>query len=185
MGTTFRIYLPLTKPAAEGREAETLVAPQGGTETVLIAEDDREVRRLTLQLLSEYGYTIIEAVDGEDAINKFIENKNTVSLLILDVIMPKKNGNEAYKAISKIRPDVKALFVSGYSAEIFHHKGILEKGLDFISKPVSPDKLLKTVREILDRQKKCDASQQGALGAPGSLSAPCSGDPRESSETVL
>jgi DNA-binding response OmpR family regulator len=109
------------------------------------------VRKLTKNLLEEFGYSIIEAKDGEDAILKFMKNKRRVDLVILDVVMPKKNGKEAYEEIKKHVPDVKALFTSGYTADVIHKKGVLDEELDFISKPVSPKELLKRVREIIDR----------------------------------
>jgi CheY-like chemotaxis protein len=93
----------------------------------------------------------MEAVDGEDAIRIFNENKDKIQLLFLDVIMPKKNGKEVYDDIKKVRPDIKAIFTSGYNADIIHKKGILEEGLDFITKPISPEELLRKVREVLDK----------------------------------
>jgi len=149
-GTTFRIYIPLIKPEFKEVESMVLSAPKGGTETILIAEDDTEVRRITKEVLENFGYKVIEAVNGVDAINKFIENKDRIRLLLFDLIMPKKNGREAYEEIRKIMPDIKVLFTSGYPADIIHEKGVLEEGINFISKPVSPDDLLRKVREVLD-----------------------------------
>jgi hypothetical protein len=150
-GTILRIYFPLISPTTEQHVVEAAASPEGGNEVILVAEDDQEVRRLTRHVLSAAGYTIIEAVDGSDAIAKFLERRQDINLLILDVIMPKKNGKEVYEEIRKLRPGVKVLFTSGYSAEIIHTKGILEEGTDFISKPMQPDELLKKVRESLDR----------------------------------
>ena len=152
-GTTFKIYLPLIKSEIAGAEPTALPPPKRGSETVLVAEDETVVRKLTRDVLEGYGYKVIEAEDGEDAINKFMENKERIHILLFDLIMPKKNGKEAYKEISRIRPDIKAIFMSGYTADIIHKKGILEKGLNFISKPVSPDELLRRVREVLDREE--------------------------------
>jgi len=120
-------------------------------ETLLIAEDDEHVRRLVTHILKQAGYKVIEARDGEEAVKKFIENKDKVNFLVLDVIMPKKNGKEAYDEIRKIKPDVKALFMSGYTSEVIHKKGILDEGINFIAKPVSPDELLRKIREILNK----------------------------------
>jgi CheY-like chemotaxis protein len=103
------------------------------------------------EMLEQFGYTVIEAVDGEDAISKFKNNRDKVKLLILDVIMPKKNGKEVYEEIRKDRPDVKVIFSSGYMADILHKKGVLEGDVSFISKPVSPTELLRKVRETLDQ----------------------------------
>ncbi len=152
-GTTFKIYLPLIKSEIAGAEPDALPPPKRGSETVLVAEDEAAVRKLTRDVLEGYGYKAIEAEDGEDAINKFMENKEGIHILLFDLIMPKKNGKEAYEEISRIRPDIKAIFMSGYTADIIHKKGILEKGLNFISKPVSPDELLRRVREVLDKEE--------------------------------
>lgn len=149
-GSSFTMYLPTAKVLNK----QTSVAPYqplvGGTETILIAEDDSEVRKLTKNLLEEFGYSIIEAKDGEDAIVKFMKNKRRVDLVILDVVMPKRNGKEVYEEIKKNVPDLKALFTSGYTADVIHKKGVLDEKLNFISKPVSPKELLKKVREIID-----------------------------------
>jgi two-component system cell cycle sensor histidine kinase/response regulator CckA len=150
-GTTFKICLPLIQSAvAEKRPAE-VPEVRGGTETILIGEDEPHVRSLLKEVLSKAGYTIIEAVDGDDAIETFNKNKEHVHLLLLDVIMPKKNGKEVYRAIKRIKADINVIFISGYSAGIIHKKGILEVGLDFISKPVLPDELLLKVRNALDK----------------------------------
>jgi PAS domain S-box-containing protein len=151
-GTTFKIYLPLVKSEAEETESAAYYAPPtGGTETILIAEDNTEVRRFMKYVLERYGYTVIEAEDGEDAMHKFLINQDAVHLLVFDVVMPRKSGKEVYEEIRKIRPDIKILFTSGYTADIIHRKGILEKGLEFISKPALPDTLLRKVRETLDK----------------------------------
>jgi PAS domain S-box-containing protein len=150
-GTTFTIYLPLITAQVEKPKPKEHPVIERGTETVLIAEDDTAVRALTKNILEDFGYKVIEAVDGEEAVRKFIENKDTVKLLIFDIIMPKKNGKDAYVEIRKIRPDVKSLFVSGYTADIIHQKGILETGLDFIVKPIAPGDFLKKVRDVLEK----------------------------------
>ena len=101
-GTTFKIYLPLIKSAVEESVGATPAAyPKGGTETVLVAEDDQAVRKLTMNVLERFGYKVIAAEDGEEAIKKFKENKKEIQLLLLDVIMPKKNGKEVYEEIKK------------------------------------------------------------------------------------
>ncbi len=150
-GTTFKIYLPLIKSTIEEEKPVAFPSIKRGTETVLIAEDDVEVRELTKKVLVGAGYKVLEAKDGTDALKVFIENKDKIHLLILDVIMPKKNGKEVYDEIKKERPDIKAVFMSGYNADVIHNKGILEEGLDFIPKPLLPDELLRKIREILDK----------------------------------
>lgn len=149
-GTTFKIYLPLAEQDAQGGEiAEVCLPAVGGTETILIGEDNDEVRRLAKDILVYGGYTVILARDGEDALAKFRENANRIDLLLLDVVMPKKNGKEVYDEVRRMRPSVKVLFMSGYTANIIHKKGVLEQGLNFIPKPLSPDRLLRKVREVL------------------------------------
>ena len=152
-GTAFKVYLPLLKQEAArnssaGKES---VAPRGGTETVLVAEDDAGVRSLARQILEGAGYTVIEATSGDEAIARFSENRDRIALVVLDVVMPNKNGKEAYDAIRKQAPAVRALFTSGYTGDIMHKKGILDADLDFIAKPLSATDFLNRVREMLDR----------------------------------
>jgi two-component system NtrC family sensor kinase len=154
MGTTFKVYLPQIKAVIEHAEPVSASVPKGGTETLLVAEDDSSVRNLTTSVLQGFGYTVIEASDGVEAIQKYRDNKDTIQFLILDVIMPRKNGREAYDEIRKINPAVKALFTSGYTAEIIHKKGLLEDGVNFLSKPVSPKELLNKVKEMLDGEAR-------------------------------
>lgn len=149
-GTAFKIYLPLVKAAAA--EAETVVTalPAGGHQTILVADDDTEVRNITRSLLEECGYAVVEAADGEEAVSRFRQHQDRVELLILDVVMPRKSGKEALDEIRKIKPEVKALFFSGYTADVIRRKGIGEEGLTLLAKPVAPRQLLLKVRELLE-----------------------------------
>jgi len=150
-GTTFTVYLPVAKGRPERRRAG--VQPmRGGSETILIAEDNRSVRELTREILRKAGYRIIEAVDGQEAIERFTEFSHVIDLSILDVVMPKRNGKQVYDEIIMMRPDAKVLFVSGYAADVITDKGIRDQSLEYLSKPVSPTLLLKKVRELLDRK---------------------------------
>ena len=152
-GTTFKIYLPIVKAPKGEKSIEAPSAyPAGGAETILVAEDDAALRKLTSVVLSSFGYTVIEAEDGEDAVNKFRENKDAIRLLLFDIIMPKKNGREAYEEIRKIRPDVKVLFASGYTSDVMWQRGGFTEGWEFILKPIVPKVLLKKVREVLDKK---------------------------------
>jgi CheY-like chemotaxis protein len=149
-GTAFTIYFPLIdKEIEDEKRAEALPALHG-TGTVLIAEDEKEVRESLKGILEEFGFTVVEAFDGQDAVQKFIDNRDAVRLLILDVIMPKKNGKEVYAEIQRTNPEMKALFMSGYTADILQRRGILEEGLTLINKPVSPDNLSREIRELLN-----------------------------------
>ena len=150
-GTSFKLYLPLTEAKAKKMRPPVYVNTTGGNETLLFAEDDKEVRQSTEKVLEEFGYKVIEAVDGEDAIEKYRLNKDRIQLLLLDVLMPRKNGKEVYDEIRKENPGIRALFMSGYTASIIHSKGHLEKGLNFISKPVTPVDISKKIREVLDK----------------------------------
>ncbi len=148
-GTTFRLYFPLADEAFRRAEPQKFLV-RGGTETVLLAEDEEDVRNITKTMLQEFGYRVITAVDGEDAIARFMENKDSIALLILDIVMPKKAGNEVFEIIRSVRPDIKVIFTSGYSSDIVRSKG-LAGARDLISKPVSPSEFLKRVREVIER----------------------------------
>jgi len=102
-------------------------------------------------VLERFGYTVITAEDGEDAIDKFSGSKDDIQVMLLDVMMPKKNGREVYEKISTIKPDIKVIFLSGYTGNILHKKGILSQKFDFIQKPIAPKVLLAKIREVLDR----------------------------------
>jgi PAS domain S-box-containing protein len=150
-GTTFRIYLPLVQEEIVSQRPTECPGPVlQGTETVLVVEDNQEVRYLTRSLLEEFNYRVIEAVDGVDALDKFISNQDAIRLVIMDVIMPRMNGREAYARMNELRSGVKVLFTSGYTGDILHEKGILAQGISFISKPATPQELLKKIRETLD-----------------------------------
>ncbi len=151
-GTIFRIYLPLIKSPVEEEKEAIVPMIERGTETVLVAEDDAQVRELIREILTEFGYTVLEAKDGEEAIQVFYENREKIQLLILDVIMPKRNGKEVYDEIKMERPDMEAIFVSGYDANIVYKKSIVKEGFDFIPKPILPDELLRKVRNVLDER---------------------------------
>jgi two-component system cell cycle sensor histidine kinase/response regulator CckA len=149
IGTTFHIYLPaVNKTDKEERQAP--VPARGGNETILVAEDNEVVRNLVREVLIEYGYTIVEAVDGLDAIEQFSKTDN-IDLLILDSVMPNKNGWEVYDEINRIKTGTKVLFMSGYTRDVILDKGIEGEKFAFISKPALPDTLLRKVREVLDK----------------------------------
>ncbi len=151
-GTVFKIYLPLSEEAASlDKEEESAASVKYGNETVLVAEDDASLRKLATMVLESFGYSVIAAVDGEDAIVKFMENRERINIVMLDMIMPKKNGKEVGEAIRKVSPGVKILFSSGYTMDIFKGKELAEFGSDFIHKPFTPKDLLKQLREMLDR----------------------------------
>lgn len=153
-GTTFTIYLPLAQKAMKTTVEKPIPVTATNSladgESILIAEDEEPVRDMLTLMLERQGYKIIAATDGADAIAKFVEHKNTIRMLVFDVMMPNINGKDAYNAIRQLKPDIKALFLSGYSEDVATNSTILNEGLHFMQKPVSRDKLLRAVREMLD-----------------------------------
>ncbi len=150
-GAAFSVLVPAVEARIE-RAGAALSAPAaaGGNETILLAEDESEVRGLTRAVLEDAGYDVIEAADGNDAVEKFVLNNRSVRLLIFDAIMPGKNGREAYDEINALNPGIKTIFMSGYSEDIIHKSGILDEGLNFTVKPFVPLEFLKKVRDVLD-----------------------------------
>ncbi|MBU5613009.1 ATP-binding protein [Geomonas azotofigens] len=151
-GTTFRIYLPIYHSDAvrghdDGRQA---APPQGGSETILVAEDDEGVRNLVVSVLTRFGYRVIQAVDGQDAVEKYLAHRDEIDMILMDLIMPRKNGKEAYDEIAEQAPGTKVLFASGYTADFIQKRGVPEEGIDLIMKPIQPMELLQRVREVLD-----------------------------------
>jgi CheY-like chemotaxis protein len=149
-GTTFRVYLPVVDALAEPELVSSAVTPSGGTETILVAEDDEQVRMLTHKLLESFGYTVIEARDGNDALQQFLAHREKIGLVLLDVIMPGKNGREVFEEMTRVAPELRVIFTSGYSSDIFQQWESGDADVAFISKPVPPAELLKKVRAILD-----------------------------------
>ena len=151
-GTTFRLYLPVAKEKSRARKKPPRDL-EGGRETILFAEDNPDIRTIAHEILETAGYTVIEATDGEDAIEKFMEHKDAIDLLVLDVVMPRKNGKEAYEAIRAVKKEVKVLFVSGYAGDVVLDKGISDKDFHYVSKPLAPHALLQKIREALGRRQ--------------------------------
>ncbi|OGU06593.1 MAG: calcium-binding protein [Geobacteraceae bacterium GWC2_58_44] len=149
-GTVFRIYLPL----ADGPVHEAIETAHqdlaGGGESILLVEDDEVLREMVAELLEGFGYTVIKAVDGADAVQKFQEVHREVQLVILDMILPKMNGWEVYQVMSELSPGVKALFMSGYTTDMVTAKLIGEDPRCFVTKPIGVSDLLGKVRSLLD-----------------------------------
>ncbi len=153
-GTTFRIYLPMIKSEAADEKSVVIAEySKGGTETILLAEDDEDLRNLTVIVLEQRGYRVITAKDGSEAVEKYRENQDSIQLLLFDLIMPNKNGREACNEIRKIRPDIPVIFESGYSPDLLQQKALLEKDALLISKPITPTILLQKVRSMLDGER--------------------------------
>jgi len=147
-GTTFKIFLPLINANVKAGAYQDMKTQNGGKETILLIEDDTDVRKLLKEMLGSFGYDVIEAVDGKDGVEKFLGSQNDIRLLLTDVMMPRKNGKEAYDEIKKIRSDIKVIFISGYSAAATRE--LLDEGLNYLAKPVSPRELLSKIRKVLD-----------------------------------
>ncbi len=150
-GTTFNIFMPITDALITRRiEPAALFNLPHGKETILLAEDDMPARMTAKTILEEFGYNIIEAGDGEEAVNKFSENIDKIQLIIMDMIMPRMDGRTAFEQIRRIKPDIKVIFTSGYLSEMMKVRDIIEEELNFISKPVAPDELLMKIREVIN-----------------------------------
>jgi len=150
-GTTFSIYLPLFEAEDVQPQSSSLPLPQGGNETILLAEDDPAVRDLVQSVLSGFGYQVMLAHDGQDAVEIFSQHVGTIDLALFDLIMPRKSGKQACDELRKMNPALKVLLLSGYTAEIIESLGGLVEGVELIMKPVPPMELARKVREMLDR----------------------------------
>jgi two-component system cell cycle sensor histidine kinase/response regulator CckA len=155
-GTTFKIYLPgvqeLTSAVSVFESAGSLT---GGAETILLVEDEQNVRQLAGRILREQGYKVMEAANGEEALEIFQEHSQTkIHLVITDVIMPQMGGKTLAALIKRLRPKTEVLFVSGYTDDAIAHHGVLEPDTAFLQKPFTPEALARKVREVLDGGKK-------------------------------
>lgn len=151
-GTTFSIYLPLTKKTIEASiyEVEEKHFKHGG-ETVLVAEDDKLVLNMIKDFFENYGYKVITASNGDEALSYFKEYNNDIAVSILDVVMPKKSGIEVYRQMKTLNPLAKVIIMSGYATELDKCKADLGKDTLVVQKPVSPKELVKMIRELLDK----------------------------------
>jgi CheY-like chemotaxis protein len=118
--------------------------------TILVVDDDEVIREFIKTELERGGYNVIESKDGAESIRKFVEHKDNIQLLILDIIMPRMQGKEVYETIKKIRSDTKAIFITGYDEEYLYKRRLLEKGSELIPKSQIPKLLLGKVRELLE-----------------------------------
>ncbi len=151
-GTTFRIYLPLGERTGATVDDKIEDSIPGGSETILLVEDDEKVLRLTKVLLEQVGYTVLPAGDGEEALRVFDEHADAIDLAVLDVVMPKLGGRAVFERIRQKRPQLRAVFASGYSIDAIHTNFVLDEGLAFIQKPYQRAELLRKVRETLDHR---------------------------------
>jgi len=150
-GTIFKIYLPLVKSEITRELQLDGVTYINGNETIFVIEDDLQVRSLTKKILERAGYRVLEAGDGQEAVDIFSKRSSDIDLVILDVIMPKKTGKEVYEEIRKYKPDIRVLFTSGYTTDIVYKRGVEKDNKNFLLKPISPQLLLKKVRELIGK----------------------------------
>jgi PAS domain S-box-containing protein len=151
-GAVFKIYLPaIGKDVSEQDKIKNEdMKDIGGTETVLIVEDDESLKKIAVKVLEKYGYTVLKAAEGGEALMIFEENKALIRLVVTDVVMPDMSGTELAERLRNMTPDLKVLFMSGYTDDTTIHHGIQEKKIAFLEKPFTPEGLVRKVREILD-----------------------------------
>ncbi len=152
-GSTFRLYLP----AVPDRTADLHASPeeggrQRGTETILVCEDDDDVRELSLQMLRDAGYQVLAAASGAEAQHAAAQCAAPIDLLLTDVIMPDMNGRDLSQALTKRQPGLRTLYVSGYTANVISQHGILAPDVEFMEKPFTRARLLRRVRDVLDNR---------------------------------
>jgi PAS domain S-box-containing protein len=149
-GSTFKIYLPRVEESGHAREnAKKEEESLQGSETVLVVEDDEMVRNVTLKILQRYGYAVLCARDGQEALRMCREHKEQVQLMLTDVVMPGMGGRDLEEKLQKIQPGMKVLFMSGYTDNAIVHHGMLDKGIAFLQKPFTPEGLARKVRAVL------------------------------------
>ena len=152
-GTIFKIYFPRVTealaPAAPRHPRELLKAASSG-ETILLVEDDAALRALMSKALRKYGYQVWEAANGEEAILICAKEKGPIHLLLTDVVMPQMGGGELAERLAQLRPEIKVLYMSGYTTNAIVHHGVLDEGINFIQKPLKVLSLLQKVREVLE-----------------------------------
>jgi len=154
-GTTFRIYLPRIEAAAEpvepGKAREQLPC---GSETILLVEDEAGVRTLAKTILQTQGYTVLDAAQGKDAFLLSGQHEGLIHLMVTDMVMPEMSGPEVAERLKPLRPNMKVLFMSGFTDKAIVHNGELDPGMAFLQKPFTPQTLTRKVREVLDAPTK-------------------------------
>jgi len=153
-GSTFKIYFPATE--AEDSEQPEPIQPISlhGTETILLVEDQDEVRRVAQAILRRYGYHVLEARNAGEALLTCERHPRSIQLLLTDVVMPQLSGRELAERLAAVRPEMKVLYMSGYTENVIVHHGILDSGIAYLQKPIVPDLLARRVREVLDSRKR-------------------------------
>jgi PAS domain S-box-containing protein len=152
-GTTFRLYLPITDKTPQWDAAEeAAVAARGGHETILVAEDSPAVRELVVRILGEAGYTTLAAANGEEALRIFVDQRDRIDLVLLDMIMPQMNGRAACEQMRRLKPGIPIIFSSGYTTGSVQTEFFERENLELVPKPYAPRQLLFKVRKVLDEK---------------------------------
>ena len=151
-GTRFQLYFPRSEHAPRSHAQPTAQAPTpSGKETLLVVEDEEDVREILCLALRQFGYTVIEATTPHEAISLFESGRHEIDMLLTDVIMPKMNGREVHRQLARTRPDLKVLYVSGYPQDVLSRRGILDPDVHLLSKPFSMQSLNDKIREVLEQ----------------------------------
>jgi PAS domain S-box-containing protein len=159
LGTTFKVYLPMAQEKAETRPSDASpAAMRRGSETILLVEDEDGVRTLIKQLLQRQGYVVIETRHGVEAMLECERHPSPIHLLLTDVVLTQMNGRELAQKLLPMRPEMKVLFMSGYSEEAIAHHGVLNPGTEFLQKPFTTETLIRKVREMLDAARNAAAA---------------------------
>jgi signal transduction histidine kinase/ActR/RegA family two-component response regulator len=150
-GTTFKVYFPRVVDLAESESvrAPPQASPERGSETVLLVEDEDQVRQLVCDILSADGYRVLAAAGPLEALELARDHHGSVDLLLADVVMPHMNGRELAARLKPLRPEMRVLFISGYTGNVVVHHGVLDEGVAFLQKPIVPDALLRRLRDVL------------------------------------
>jgi CheY-like chemotaxis protein len=159
LGTTFKIYLPIVADTDAVVDDAAAIPAAGGQETILIAEDEPMVRELAVRILTAAGYSVLVAADGAAAVELFEAHADDIALVLLDAVMPKLTGHQAYDRIKLKNPYVPVVFCSGYDPEMGQVKLLVDEGVRMVQKPFDPDVLLRTVRVALDAQHSLETSE--------------------------
>jgi two-component system, cell cycle sensor histidine kinase and response regulator CckA len=149
-GTTFKLVMPVSDFTDQAELTEKPKSEStGGSETILVAEDDEMVRELTCEMLEELGYRVMRAETAEKCLELAQDSAVPMDLLLTDVVMPEMSGKVLFDRIAQVRPDIRVLFMSGYTADIIARRGVLDAGMNFIQKPFSLDILSQKIRKSL------------------------------------
>jgi PAS domain S-box-containing protein len=163
-GTTFKVYIPRARDLFQAPAVPQLLPTTlSGTETILLVEDEDAVRHVASTILRRNGYEVLEARNGAEALHRCRKHSGPVHLLLTDVVMPRMSGRKLAEQLHQIRPNLRVLYMSGYTENAIDHHGVLDVGVAFIQKPITPDALARKVREVLDAsvEERAAAQREG------------------------